>query len=128
MRRPTPRLEDDLRAASRAYPLSVSEDRRWVTVHRFKLPPGYRRSTTDILMEIPRDYPCTPPGVSTHIYIDASLRFHGRKLRDVYEGVNPGWGNWAWFCYHSIKWDPRRDDLIRFLEMVRADLTEPKTK
>ena len=128
MRTRPQRLEDDLKALSSAYPLSVSEDGRWVTIHSFKLPPGYQHSTTDILMETPRDYPCTPPGVATHIYIDADLRFKGRKLRDVYEGVNPGWGHWAWFCYQSIKWNPRREDLIRFFEMVRADITEPKTK
>ena len=78
--------------------------------------------------EMPRDYPLCPPGIGTHTYVSPDLQFNGRQLRDVHAGVTPGWGRWAWLCYQSIHWDPHRDDLVTFMEMVRADLTNPPTR
>ncbi|MCK4873275.1 MAG: hypothetical protein KAS72_11160 [Phycisphaerales bacterium] len=126
--RPLPHLLHDLEALSLGYRLSVARDYRSVIAHGFKLPPGYGRSTVDVLFEVPRRYPRRPPGVASRVYLPPDLRFHGRTLKDVHPGVTPGWGNWAWLCYEWIRWDPRTDDLIKFLEMVRADLTNPSTK
>lgn len=122
-------LGDHLKLLSLAYPLSISEDQRYLIVHNFKLPPGYERHYMDILLEIPEDYPLSPPGLgSSRIYVPSPLRYDGRPLSDVYEGVAPGWGDWAWFCYQWIQWDPNQDDLVNLLEMVRADLSQPTTK
>lgn len=124
----SPRLTNDLKLLSVGYPLSVSGDDKWLIVHDFKLPPGFNYSSMDILVEVPRDYPCTPPGVATHVYLLEKLRFKGKKLRHLHEGVTPGWGDWAWFCYQRIDWDPNRDDLVNFMEMMRTDLTNPETR
>jgi hypothetical protein len=110
------------------YLLSVSSDFRWIIVRDFRLPPGFNYFCTDVLVEIPQDYPCSPPGVAAHVYLSPKLRFKGQELQDLHEGTTPGWGDWAWFCYSKIDWDPNRDDLIKFMEMVRADLTNPGTK
>ena len=128
MSRYSHRLDNDLNMLSLGYSLSISDDLEWVTVHDFKLPPSYNYSYTDILIELPADYPLSPPGVGSHIYTDPDLRFRGRKLEDLHENVNPGWGNWAWLCYEWINWDPNTDDLVKFMEMVRSDLTKLKTK
>lgn len=123
------KLWGDLTLLALGYHLTISEDFKWLIVHNFKLPPGYNCSSTEILLEIPQDYPCSPLGVGdNHVYIHPKLRFKGKKLTDLHEGVTPGWGNWAWFCYSSIEWDPNKDDLIRFMEIVRTDLTNPKTE
>jgi len=122
-----PRLANDITVLSQVYPLSYSDDFKWLTVRDFRLPPGFNYITTEILMEIPRDYPRTPIGVSNYVYLRPDLRFYGRRLKDLHDSVTPGWGYWAWFCYQWIKWDPIRDDLVTLLEMIRTDLTNPKT-
>jgi hypothetical protein len=112
-----------------AYSLEVTDDYRFVIVHGFRLPPGFNWSTTDMLVEIPSDYPCSPSGVGcSRIYVPKGIRYWGYRLRDCHEGVTPGWGNWAWLCYRHIQWDPHSDDLVKFMEMVRADLTDPPTE
>ena len=120
-------LEDHLRMLSVGYPISVSDDYNWLRVNHFLLPPGHDRSRTDILVEVPHDYPLSPPGVRAHMYLPRSLRFQGRKLKDLHPWITPGWGDWAQMCFEWIRWNPHRDDLIGFMDMVRLDLTNPET-
>ena len=118
---------DALEELAVVYPVELSEDNRWLLVHDFLLPPGYDRKHIDILMQIPPDYPISPPGVGDRIYLPADLRFRGRELASFYRRQKEMPGNWAWFCYNQIQWDIHQDNLIGFLEMIRADLTNPKT-
>lgn len=120
-------LDEHLRYLSVAYAVSVTERDEWIQVNNFRLPPGYNAFTTEILVEVPVDYPLSPPGVGARVYVRPNLRFRGRKLRDVHPGTTPGWGDWAWLCYQWIRWDPHVDDLVSFMEMVRTDLTDPPT-
>jgi hypothetical protein len=120
-------LERQLELLAVAYTARLSSDGRYLCIYDFLLPPGYDRPTTEVLIELPSDYPLSPPGVAHRIYLPPSLRFQDRRLDDLHPNVTPGWGSWAWFCYRRIDWDPGRDDLVGFLEMMRADLTNPKT-
>ena len=129
------RKQRDLQNLSRAgFTIWVGDDRDFVIVENVRLPPGYDRRTIPVLIELPPDYPLVPPGVgSDHIYVPGSLRYHGHKLEDIHEWTTPafrtpGWNGWAWMCYDHIAWDPHRDDLIVFIETVRADLTNPEVK
>ena len=124
-----PLLKDHLRRVSYGYPITVSDDYSWVIVRSFKLPPGFNRYSTEVLVKIPSDYPLSPPGIgSARVYLPKTLRFNGREMYDLHPNTGPGWGDWAWFCYEHIRWDPNRDNLVKTLEMIRADLTSPKTK
>lgn len=119
---------------SGAFTLWIEEEDEFLVVDGMKLPPGYNQSETQLLIEIPDDYPLSPPGVGANqVYLSPGLRFNRRRLKDLHTSTmpsfsTPGFGPWAWFCYEHIAWDPSRDDLIRFVEMVRADLTNPLTK
>jgi hypothetical protein len=132
--RNTARLEQDLRDLSRALPLLIADDYAYVIACGLKLPPGYNTRCTDMLFELPSDYPLSPLGVGdSHVYLPPALRLHGRRLEDLHEWrrpefETPGFGKWAWFCYEYIDWSPTRDNLIKFVEMVRADLTRAKTR
>ncbi|HUX00694.1 MAG: E2/UBC family protein [Phycisphaerae bacterium] len=129
MARPSATLLRHLQILSVAYSLTISDDYRWVIVHDFLVPPGYNWSYIDVLVEIPWDYPCSPLGVGgSHVFVPPDLRYRGRTLRDLHPEITPGWGRWAWFCYERVAWDPYRDNLVTFLETVRADLTYPPTK
>ena len=122
-------LRRQVKALSAAYPLRVRNDYGCIVVREFRLPPGFNRPRTEVLMGIPSDYPCSPPGIGKHrIYVPRDLRYRGRRLADLHSETTPGWGSWAWLCYQWIKWNPHRDNLLSLMEMVRADLTNPSTR
>jgi hypothetical protein len=114
-----------------AYNVCVANNYQYAVVGSVKLPPGYNSTSTSVLLEIPYDYPQSPPGIGNYkIYVEPSLRFYGRVLRDVHPQIPPpypipGCGPWAYWCYQDIRWNPVRDNLIRFMEMFRGDLTNP---
>jgi hypothetical protein len=127
-RRPNAILHQHLRDLSLAYPLSIADDYCYVIVSHFLLPPGFNCRRTEVLIELPDGYPISPPGVGdSHVYMRPHLRYHNRLLDDLHTSITPGWGDWAWLCYQWISWDAHNDNLITFLEMVRADLTDPPT-
>jgi len=126
-------LADHLKRLSRDYPLWIDDDYRFVVVEQVKLPAGYNARVTQLLIQLPPDYPVSPPGVGdSRVYVVSHLRFHGRRLQDVHDSMppsfeTPGFGPWAWFCFEWIRWDPHRDNLIRFVEMIKANLTNHPT-
>lgn len=130
---PPIRLERHLKLLSKQYPLWIDDDYRFVIVGRVRLPPGYNCREASLLIELPLDYPVTPPGVGGHrVYVYPQLRFRGRALHDLHPErtpgyLTPGFGPWAWWCYQRITWIPSRDDLIRLVEMIRADMFNPRT-
>ena len=129
-----PILYDHLARLSQHFRLALDDWYRFVIVQSVKLPPGFNRNTTDALIELEFDYPQTPPGMgNSRVFVDAGLRFRGWMLAEYREHFQPtyrtpGFGPWAWICYQRIHWNPLRDDLVTFVEMLRADLTNPPTK
>ena len=94
-------------------------------MRNFNLPLGYNLSEIDIWTTIPPDYPESPPGVGgSHIYVPQGLKYRGQTPKDYHPNVGPR--KWAWWCYEWIKWDPCKDDLITFFELLRAHMTNPK--
>jgi hypothetical protein len=123
----------DLENLSQAFTIWIGDCNDFVVVADLRLPHGFNRPTTDLLIELPPGYPVAPPGVGCHIYVHPNLRLHGRGLTDLHSRstpsfATPGFGPWAWLCYERIEWCPERDDLIKFVEMVRADLSQAKTE
>ncbi len=123
-------LEDDVIALSYAYPVAIDDDCRHLFVKDFNLPPGYNFSTVPALLEIPPDYPESPPGVGeSSIFLPRRLKYRGRKPKDFHKEVGPAEdpdNYWGWWCYEHIDWDPCHDDLITFFELLRTDMTNPR--
>ena len=119
-------LEDDVRNLSLAYQVALDDGCEHLFVKDFNTPPGYNFTTIPTLLEIPNDYRESPPGVGeSHVYVPSDLRYCGRKPKDFHESVGPS-KDWAWWCYESIKWDPCKDNLITFFELLRAHMTNPE--
>ena len=114
-----------LAALSNAYVLDVSSDWQTIIIRDWNPPPGYNRALIDLRLELSDDYPESPPGVyGSALYVPSDLRYRGRKPRDLHDWSGPA--SWAWWCYEDVDgWDPCKDDLITFLEMVRAHMTDP---
>ena len=119
-------LEDDVRDLSWAYRVELDDNYRYLVVTNFNLPPGYNLSTIPVRLELPPDYRESPPGVgSSRVYVPRGLRFLGRKPEDYHENSGPS-DKWAWWCYSWIEWDPCRDNLVTFFELLRAHMTNPR--
>lgn len=107
------------------YRVQCDNNLEWLLLKDYTVPPGYNWQLIDILSEIPPDYPESPLGVGdSRVYVPSGLKFHGRTPPDYHEGIGPK--GWAWWCYESIDWDPCRDNLITFFEIVRAHMTNPR--
>ena len=116
----------DLRDLSSVTRVLASQDLDRIIVDKVLLPPGWNRPHTRMLVEIPEDYPFSPPGVDpSRIFLETGLRFKGRVPTDYHEGYRIDGYGWAWLCYQSIDWQTQRDNLISLLERVRADLSKP---
>jgi hypothetical protein len=79
-------------------------------------------------VELPEDYPLSPPGVNgnlTRILVEAGLRYRGYKPADYYEGHQWAPPGWAWWCYQKMEWNPGHDNLVSLLELVRTDMSKP---
>ncbi len=121
-------LAEHLRLLSIAYPVSITDDDAWLIIHGFMLPPGFNCTHSDVLLEVPTDYPLTPPGVAARLYVRPDLRYQGHVIKSFYVKDLPRWGKWGWLCYRGIRWDPCSDNLVTLMEMIRADLTKPPIK
>ena len=118
-------VEAHLRMLSHVFVLSVDEDFGFFIARDFRLPPGYNRSAIDVWVEIPEDYPEGAPGVGgPRVYVPKGLKHRGKTPRDYHPGTGPR--GWAWWCYEWIDWDPCKDNLITFFEIVRAHMTHPR--
>jgi hypothetical protein len=119
-------LENDVCGLSYAYRVELDYEYRYLTVTNFNLPPGYNRTTVAVRLGMPQDYPESPPGVGgSRVYLPRGLRFQGRKPKDYHENSDSD-DQWCWWCYSWIKWDPCRDNLVTFFELLRAHMTNPK--
>lgn len=88
-----------------------SERFLWVCIHDFKLPRGFNKDTSGLLIELPRNYPFSPP---TNCFLDRSIRTgDGRWIRDHYfpdRSYNKYYDKgWAWFCFHIKNWKVKED-------------------
>jgi len=122
------RLIRDVENLSYVYQVSLSDDYRYLRIYDFNLPPGYNYLNVSVLLELPRKYPEHPPGVgSSSLFLPLGLKFRNKKLKDYhpYDGPN---NEWAWWCYERIDWDPCKDNLITFFEILRTDMTKPRTE
>jgi hypothetical protein len=88
-----------------------SEKLLWVCIHDFQLPKGFNKDTSGLLIELPKNYPFSPP---INCFLDRSIRTSdGRSIRDHYfpdRSYNKYYDKgWAWFCFHIKNWKLRED-------------------
>ena len=120
------RLKHDLRMLSYVYPIAIDEDFMFILVDGFNTPPGYNFDIIQILLRLPGNYPESPPGLGdARVYVPSKLTFKGRVPEDFHEYSGPT-DKWAWWCYEKIDWDPCKDNLVTFFELLRAHMTNPK--
>ena len=106
------RLQLEVYALRIAYPeVTYDEDNfLWVCVHDFDLPPGLNKKISDLLIEVPPNYPFGPP---TNFFLDQTVRtLEGKTLEHYYpdRSHNKYYDKgWAWFCVHIKSWKVKAD-------------------
>ena len=107
----------------------------WVHIRRFRLPAGWNKAATELLIELPSAYPQVGPD---GFYLDRRLRDRsGRTPAHYFEerGRYNKYADrgWAWFCLHQEPgkrggWRAANsimdgDNLIKYVELIRAILS-----
>jgi ubiquitin-protein ligase len=96
------------------------EEGRWVLIHKLPLPPQYKKRFTALLIELPDNYPETPP-MNTHVDPDLDIvneHYLNGRLRDM---------GYKWLCAHPQTWEPavpwlQGDNLFTIVASVRHEL------
>ncbi len=88
-----------------------SERLLWVCIHDFKLPQGFNKGKTGLLIELPKNYPFCPP---KNCFLDKTIKTAlGKEIREHYypdKLYNKYYDKgWAWFCIHIKSWKIRDD-------------------
>lgn len=123
-------LRKHLERLALGYRIGIGRDNASILLQDFLLPRGYNAHQCSVLLVIPPtyNYPVNPPGVTaSRLYLPPSIRYQGRILADFHFDKNPGWGDWAWFCFERIDWNASDgDDLVVFFDAVRMCLSDPQ--
>ena len=94
----------------------------WFRIRNFRLPPGWNRETTDLLVMLPPEYPMVPPG---RFFVKPGLRLassnaaaggYSESTRELDE-------EWAWFGCSVDGWDPIYS-LETFMGVIERSLRE----
>lgn len=105
------------------------EGATWVIVHDVPLPPGWSRSTSDVLMTLGAGYPQTAPD---NFFVPAGLRLAsggtpGATSANAMQHSGASWDQFSWHANGS--WWPAADvengsNLLTFMGTVEARLRE----
>jgi hypothetical protein len=101
----------------------------WVIFKSFRLPPGWNRTVTRLLIIVPPGYPMTPPD---NFYVEPGLKLvSGAGVTNYSEPVSQLGQNWGQFSYHvdSGDWKATADilsghNLLTFMLGVERRLSE----
>lgn len=96
-----------------------------VTVPDEPLPPGWSLKATSVKFLVPVAYPMARPDC---FWADTNLRLANRALPQASRVQQiPGTAQTAlWFSWHVQHWDPNRDTLCTFLQVIRTRLKDAK--
>jgi hypothetical protein len=109
--------------------LRVGSDFSWFIVNAWKLPTGWNKSTTALLVIIPPGYPATPPD---NFYTDQDLRpASGGEPGNASGALDHDGARWRQFSYHveAGDWRPGADplkghNLLTFLIGIGGRMSE----
>jgi Prokaryotic E2 family E len=97
-----------------------------VSVSDVRLPEGWNASVTIVHFLVPLGYPGARPD---SFWTDPALRLASGVLpaNAQMNGNNPGdLGEVLWFSFHPSSWNPLRDDLLTYFNVVRTRFREAR--
>lgn len=108
--------------------LEYDQNAGWILFKEFKLPIGWNREVTELLVVIPSGYPSTPPD---NFFVPVGfLLASGVQAGNYSEGPSHLGKQWGQFSYHNDSdWHPSKnilegDNLLSFMIKVSNRLGE----
>lgn len=106
------------------YAVELIEAEGWANVlfHRYPLPPGFNKKTTELLLKMPMSYPNGRPDM---FWTDEDLMLQGGGVPKSAESIEEHLGRRRRrFSWHPQNWVPGVDNLRSFLEFVNNRLAK----
>ncbi len=98
----------------------------YVVIPDVRLPAGWNAAATTVYFLAPLGYPQARPD---SFWTEASLRLASGVVpaNAQMNGNNPGdLGTVLWFSFHPSSWNPLRDDLLTYFNVVRTRFREAR--
>ncbi len=113
---------DALRRAS--YEVEAIEAEGWFNVvfSKYRLPPGYNKPDTTLLIKLPLSYRNGKPDM---FWTEEDLRLQSGAIPRSADSIESALGKqWRRFSWHPQNWNPATDDLTTYLEFVNQRLAQ----
>lgn len=96
-----------------------------ITVPGISLPEGWSTSNTTAKFLVLAAYPHAKPDC---FWVDPSLRLKsGAQPQNTNTQQIPGTSHtWLWFSWHATQWNPNRDTLTTYVNVIRERLKRPQ--
>ncbi|MBM3910155.1 MAG: hypothetical protein FJ356_00725 [Thaumarchaeota archaeon] len=123
------RIKQEIEMLSKKYEvIQYDPNHQWVLI-RYKLPPGWNMSETEILLLIPAGYPSTKPD---NFYVPKGLKSANPtiQIQNYNENDHNYLGRqWGQFSFHVEEWKPSDDivsghNLLTFMMGIEQRLME----
>lgn len=95
----------------------------YLIIDKFRLPAGYNKQHTRLLLKIPLSYPNGNPDM---FWTDPDLRpsSNGKQAQTSLETALGE--QWLRFSWHPQRWNPGTDNLLTYIEFVNRRLAQLK--
>ncbi len=123
------RIQEEIELLQKQYgAIEYGPKVEWILFKEFKLPPGWDRKKTELLVLIPPGYPSTPPD---NFYVPVGFKTGNNTPIKAYSEPVPHLGrSWGQFSYHlDGEWHPSAnildgDNVLTFMLKVLERLRE----
>ena len=110
-----------LRSKGLQFEVTVDQGLICVVVKDYQLPPGYDRSSTDLLVRLPPAFPDAQPDM---FWCSPPIRLQGGAFPQAADQMEPHLsGTWQRFSRHLTAgvWRPGIDSLGSYMTLIRAE-------
>jgi len=94
-----------------------------IEVPNYKLPPGWNRDVVTVIFLAPPGYPAAQPDCfwvePGGVRLANNATPQGSNDSNPIPGIGP---RGTWFSWHLQQWDPNRDSLLRYLNVIKQRL------
>lgn len=121
------RIRSEVEILSKKYDVKYYEEQKLILIKDYKLPRGWNKESTDVLLTIPAGYPTSKPYA---FRVNNGLRLEGNRMPSNYNEGHPALGkNWGQFSISVEEWKPAEDiisghNLLTFITGVQKRLEE----
>jgi len=121
-------INRDIELLKQQFKVQVAQDYSIVVIEKFPLQPNFNRPYSDILLELPGNFPVNTP----KLYIQNICKIkhgstHGYGFFHSYKNTEAHLWNsgWAWLCF-QVTWNPSTDGILSFLKKMENEMKNLK--